>query len=140
MSCVWLIRLPTSSYCVQRPMPRVRSVAVLDGAVVRDSSRGLSRSIPMSTTTVPAEGDTQEQIVTPWDVQGSVSEDGKQAAIDYDKLVRQFGTRLLDESILARFEKLTGHKPHVFLRRGLFFSHRYVHRERRALGSFFLTI
>jgi hypothetical protein len=80
----------------------------------------------MSTTTVPEEGDKHEQIVTPWDVQGSVAEDGKQQAIDYDKLVRQFGTRRLDESILSRFEKLTGHKPHVFLRRGLFFSHRCV--------------
>jgi len=30
----------------------------------------------------------------------------------------------LDESLLTRFEALTGHKPHRWLRRGLFFSHR----------------
>ncbi|KAG6850599.1 tryptophan--tRNA ligase [Arthromyces matolae] len=65
-----------------------------------------------------------DQVVTPWDVQGSVSADGKQQAIDYDKLVDQFGTRRVDEALLARFEKLTGHRPHVFLRRGMFFSHR----------------
>jgi len=70
--------------------------------------------------------DAHDQVVTPWDVQGSVSTDGKQLAIDYDKLIDQFGTRRLDATILERFERLTGHKPHVFLRRGMFFSHRYV--------------
>ncbi|KAG6379213.1 hypothetical protein JVT61DRAFT_11661 [Boletus reticuloceps] len=66
----------------------------------------------------------QEQVVTPWDVQGSVSTDGKQFAIDYDKLIAQFGTRCVDATLLQRFEKLTGHKPHPLLRRGMFFSHR----------------
>jgi tryptophanyl-tRNA synthetase len=59
-------------------------------------------------------------------VQGSVSTDGKQSAIDYDKLITQFGTRKVDAALLERFEKLTGKKPHVFLRRGMFFSHRWV--------------
>nr|GAT53689.1 tryptophanyl-tRNA synthetase [Mycena chlorophos] len=67
---------------------------------------------------------TQGQVVTPWDVQGSVSADGKQQGIDYDKLIEQFGTRRIDAALLERFEKLTGHKPHIFLRRGMFFSHR----------------
>jgi tryptophanyl-tRNA synthetase len=65
-----------------------------------------------------------EQVVTPWDVQGSVSTDGSQQAIDYDKLIDQFGTRRIDDNVLERFEKLIGCKPHIFLRRGLFFSHR----------------
>ena len=65
-----------------------------------------------------------EQVVTPWDVQGSVSTDGSQQAIDYDKLVDQFGTRRIDDKVLERFEKLIGCRPHIFLRRGLFFSHR----------------
>ncbi|KAG1748952.1 tryptophanyl-tRNA synthetase [Suillus paluster] len=73
-------------------------------------------------TTVPAQA--HEQLVTPWDVQGSVSADGKQLAIDYDKLIDQFGTRRVDAALLERFEKLTGHKPHPLLRRGMFFSHR----------------
>jgi len=68
-----------------------------------------------------------EQLVTPWDVQGSVTEDGKQNAIDYNKLVDQFGTRRIDPAMLERFERLTGHKPHIFLRRGMFFSHRFVY-------------
>lgn len=70
-----------------------------------------------------------EQLVTPWDVQGSVTEDGKQNAIDYNKLVDQFGTRRIDPGMLERFERLTGHKPHIFLRRGMFFSHRFVYLE-----------
>ncbi|KAA1477067.1 tryptophanyl-tRNA synthetase [Dentipellis sp. KUC8613] len=65
-----------------------------------------------------------EQVVTPWDVQGSVASDGRQLAIDYDKLVVQFGTRRIDDPLLERFERLTGHKPHILLRRCMFFSHR----------------
>ena len=72
----------------------------------------------------PATDSAHAQVVTPWDVQGSVSADGKQLAIDYDKLIDQFGTRRVDEAMLERFERLTGHRPHIFLRRGMFFSHR----------------
>ncbi|KAH7869621.1 uncharacterized protein C8R40DRAFT_1130111 [Lentinula edodes] len=75
-------------------------------------------------TSAPADASSHDQVVTPWDVQGSVSNDGKQQAIDYEKLIVQFGTRRIDESLLQRFEKLTGRKPHVLLRRGMFFSHR----------------
>ncbi|KAF5324521.1 hypothetical protein D9611_004576 [Ephemerocybe angulata] len=67
---------------------------------------------------------SHDQVVTPWDVQGSVTEDGKQQAIDYEKLITQFGTRRIDTALLERFERLTGHRPHIFLRRGMFFSHR----------------
>merc|ERR1712076_263388 len=44
--------------------------------------------------------------------------------IDYNKLIEQFGTKPISEELLARFEKLTNVKPHIFLRRGIFFSHR----------------
>ncbi|KAF9532301.1 hypothetical protein CPB83DRAFT_785224 [Crepidotus variabilis] len=90
----------------------------------------IADKLPHSLAAVTLEASTKEstkanaQIVTPWDVQGSVSTDGKQQAIDYDKLVEQFGTRRIDDKLLERFEKLTGHRPHVFLRRGMFFSHR----------------
>ncbi|KAF8579477.1 tryptophanyl-tRNA synthetase, partial [Ramaria rubella] len=69
-----------------------------------------------------------EQVVTPWDVQGQVGEDGQQLAINYDKLIDQFGTRRVDTALLERFEKVTGHKPHPLLRRGAFFSHRELDR------------
>ena len=44
--------------------------------------------------------------------------------INYNKLVEQFGTKLIDDALLARFERVTGHKLHRFLRRGIVFSHR----------------
>ncbi|KAJ1917083.1 tryptophan--tRNA ligase [Tieghemiomyces parasiticus] len=67
------------------------------------------------------------QNVTPWEVEGAVV-DGIQQAIDYDKLIAQFGTRRIDAELLARFERLTGRKPHRYLRRGIFFSHRELGR------------
>lgn len=65
------------------------------------------------------------QNVTPWEVEGAVV-DGVQQAIDYNKLMDQFGTRPIDAALLERFETLTGRQPHIFLRRGTFFSHRLV--------------
>ncbi|KAG9298431.1 hypothetical protein G9A89_008695 [Geosiphon pyriformis] len=73
------------------------------------------------------EASNQEQLVTPWDVEGAVI-DGKPQAIDYDKLIVQFGTKPIDAELLQRLETLTGRKPHVFLRRGVFFSHRELSR------------
>ncbi len=52
--------------------------------------------------------------VTPWEVQGDV---------DYDKLVKQFGTELIKPELLKRIEKHTG-SLHYFLKRKIFFSHR----------------
>ncbi len=71
----------------------------------------------------PAGAAGQAQKVTPWDVEGGFV-DGKQVAIDYDRLIQEFGTKKIDEELLQRFEKLTGWKPHPLLRRGSFFSHR----------------
>ncbi|CEH16216.1 tryptophanyl-trna synthetase [Ceraceosorus bombacis] len=64
-----------------------------------------------------------EQKVTPWDVEGATI-DGKQVAIDYDRLIVQFGTKKIDQALLERFENVTGWRPHPLLRRGAFFSHR----------------
>lgn len=64
-----------------------------------------------------------EQNVTPWEVEGAVV-DGVQQAIDYNRLMDQFGTRPIDEELLKRFETLTGRQAHPLLRRGTFFSHR----------------
>lgn len=57
-------------------------------------------------------------------VSGEVGEDGVMKAIDYSKLVDEFGTKRIDKALLERFEKVTGKKPHRFLRRGIVFSHR----------------
>jgi len=52
--------------------------------------------------------------VTPWEVSGH---------IDYEKLIKQFGTRHLDERLLKRIEKEAG-ELHFMLTRKVFFSHR----------------
>lgn len=71
-----------------------------------------------------AGAEQKEQIVTPWDVEGAVDDQGVAQAIDYDKLLKQFGTRKITPETLERFEKVTGHKAHHFLRKGLFYSER----------------
>lgn len=63
------------------------------------------------------------QKIDPWTVQGEMVE-GKLQEINYEALIEQFGTRPIDQSLLDRFEALTGRKPHIFLKRGIFFSHR----------------
>ena len=53
---------------------------------------------------------TKEQKVTPWEVEGEV---------DYEKLIKEFGTNIISDKIKKRIEKL-----HPLLRRGFYFSHR----------------
>lgn len=65
-----------------------------------------------------------KQDVNPWSVSGEVGVDGKVKAIDYKKLIEEFGTALIDDALLERWERVTGQKPHRFMRRGIFFSHR----------------
>ncbi|KAJ5753941.1 uncharacterized protein N7511_008094 [Penicillium nucicola] len=64
------------------------------------------------------------QIVTPFDVSGGVDESGKLLPVDYEKLTREFGATPINAALLERFEKVTGHRPHRFMRRGIVFSHR----------------
>ena len=72
----------------------------------------------------PTASSVKEQTVTPFNVSGGLDEHGKPLAIDYDKLVDQFGSQRLDASLLERFEKVTGHRAHRLMRRGTVFSHR----------------
>jgi len=51
---------------------------------------------------------------------------GEDQAIDYNRLIEKFGTQHIDKKLLQRFEELTGKKAHTFLRREIFFSHRYI--------------
>jgi tryptophanyl-tRNA synthetase len=79
---------------------------------------------PAVEETATAPQSTSKQDINPWSVSGEVGEDGKVKAIDYRKLVEDFGTSLIDDKLLERFEKVTGHKPHRFMRRQIVFSHR----------------
>lgn len=52
--------------------------------------------------------------VTPWEVSG---------AVDYEKLIKDFGVAKIDKKMLGQLEKHTGSLHHL-LRRGIFFAHR----------------
>jgi len=56
----------------------------------------------------------KEFVVTPWEVRGE---------IDYERLIKDFGTTKIEDDLLERIKKNTG-ELHLFLKRGLFFSHR----------------
>jgi tryptophanyl-tRNA synthetase len=57
-------------------------------------------------------------IVTPWHVEGD---------IDYDKLIKKFGTERISSELLGRIRIVVG-EDHFMLRRGIFFSHREMNR------------
>jgi hypothetical protein len=38
--------------------------------------------------------------------------------IDYDKLIKHFGTKPITKELLDEFERVTGAVPHIYLRRG----------------------
>ncbi len=84
--------------------------------------------------------DKGDQVVTPWVAHAGVGDKG----IDYEKLISesthnyttdchaknylfitgQFGSQRINEELLQKIEAATKQKPHHFLRRGIFFSHR----------------
>jgi tryptophanyl-tRNA synthetase len=68
--------------------------------------------------------DTQasEQVVNPWEARAAEGAN----KIDYDKIIDQFGSERIGETLLKRIEDVTRRPPHHFLRRGVFFSHRDV--------------
>lgn len=43
-------------------------------------------------------------------------------------ILERFGSSKIDDELLDRFEKVTGHPVHHLLRRGIFFSHRDMHQ------------
>lgn len=48
------------------------------------------------------------------------------SAIDYNKLIEQFGAKLISPSLLHKFKELTGVPLHPLLRRGIFYSHKDI--------------
>ena len=67
-----------------------------------------------------------ETTVTPWEVQGEV---------DYEKLIRDFGSEPITADMVESLKILTNSRPHHFLSRNIFFSHRDFHRILQAHSS-----
>ena len=57
----------------------------------------------------------EDFVVTPWEVKGD---------IDYDKLIKDFGVKKIDDALIARLKKQTDDIHHL-LRRKIFFAHMY---------------
>lgn len=63
--------------------------------------------------------ESKEDLVTPWDVEGA-----DDTGIDYEKLIKRFGSSKVDSEVIAKLEKVAGQPVHHLIRRGMFFSHR----------------
>ena len=61
---------------------------------------------------------TDDFTVTPWNVEGD---------IDYEKLIKRFGTQKITPELISKIDKFTN-ESHFMLRRGIFFSHREFNR------------
>lgn len=66
----------------------------------------------------------KEQVINPFEVSGGVDETGKALAIDFEKIVRDFGATPMSPEMLQRFERVTGKRPHRLMRRRMVSSHR----------------
>jgi len=64
----------------------------------------------------------EKQIVTPWDTKCG------NKGFNYDRLIIKFGCSSITDELLIRFEKVTGHKPHLWMRRKIFFAHRQLNK------------
>ncbi len=75
--------------------------------------------------------ENEDFIVTPWEVKGIV---------DYDRLIKQFGTEKITDNMLLALKKITG-ELHPLLKRKIFFSHRdlnWLFKEYEKGNKFFL--
>ena len=57
----------------------------------------------------------KEVIVTPWKVEGK---------IEYMDLIKKFGTELIDQNLIDKFERIIKKPVHPWIKRNIFFSHR----------------
>ncbi|EAT34212.1 AAEL013521-PA [Aedes aegypti] len=63
-----------------------------------------------------------DDFVDPWTVSSKSN-----AGVDYDKLIKRFGSSHIDGALIERLEKVAGKPVHPLIRRGIFFSHRDLH-------------
>ncbi|TFJ80265.1 hypothetical protein NSK_008408 [Nannochloropsis salina CCMP1776] len=98
-------------------LPSSEAISLLNSDTVRQASGGEGNEKRGNGGNIGSASGEGGQVVTPWEVEGDQE-------IDYDKLIKSFGSMRITESLVSRIERLTNRKCHRFLRRGLFFSHR----------------
>lgn len=82
--------------------------------IIKALQSGQDIQLAEKTSTIPCTKKDEFE-VTPYSVTGNV---------DYGRLVKSFGTELIDDELLERFKKVSGQELHPFFRRKIFFSHR----------------
>lgn len=60
-----------------------------------------------------------DQIIDPWKVKTV-----KGKAIDYLKIIEEWGCDPITNELISRWQKLTGQPPHPLIRRGVYYAHR----------------
>jgi len=79
----------------------------------------------------------EEDVVDPWNVHSTSG-----SGIDYEKLIKRFGSQRISPELLTRLQAVVGGKPlHPFLTRGVFFSHRdleFILQQKEAGKPFYL--
>ena len=98
-------------------------------------------SFPVAEEAIQKTIDEVEDIVDPWTVMSHSA-----TGIDYDKLIRmllftfsflyssliysgRFGSSKISPELIARIESIIKKPVHHFIRRGIFFSHRFIHKQ-----------
>ena len=76
---------------------------------IGNNNRDNNENIPQNN-----ESENNSVRITPWEVVGHV---------DYDRLIKEFGTQPIDSEIIEKFQKITG-EVHPMLKLHYFFSHR----------------
>jgi tryptophanyl-tRNA synthetase len=74
-----------------------------------------TKTVDLNLTNSGSSTEPPTYVCTPFETEGQV---------DYMRIVNEFGTKLIDDTLLQRIEKVTGKPVHPWLRRGLFYSHR----------------
>jgi tryptophanyl-tRNA synthetase len=81
-----------------------------------NESSGIDNNNRVNNENIPQNNEFENDSVriTPWEVVGHV---------DYDRLIKEFGTQPIDSEIIEKFQKITG-EVHPMLKLHYFFSHR----------------
>lgn len=132
-------RIPTPIPQTRQPLTAGKRGVVMERVVMRLAGGGGER-VPLdellmgqnldggeneNDKSVPGRDGRRKEIgVEPGEGGGVVTAFEVKGAVDYDKLVREFGSQRMDAALIERLERVSGKRAHHLIRRGFVFSHR----------------
>lgn len=75
-----------------------------------------SAALSLAETSTDSVSKATAQEINPWDGEAAKDEHGNVLEFHYEAISKKWATKLIDADLLARFERVTGHKPHRWLR------------------------